>query len=45
MKSALILLFVPIILGMIIPVYVANGSSESEINCDERGISDGDITI
>jgi hypothetical protein len=36
MKSAIILLIVPIILG-IIPTYELNGSSESEINCYEKG--------
>jgi hypothetical protein len=41
MKSAIIL-FIPIILGMINQVYVANGSSESELNCYERGIRDGE---
>ena len=42
MKSAIILLFVPVILVIIIPVYVANGSSEGEINCYERGFKDGE---
>lgn len=35
MKSAIILLIVPIILE-IIPTYELNGSSESEINCYEK---------
>jgi hypothetical protein len=42
MKSAIILLIVPIILGMIISMYEANGSSESEINCYEKGFRDGE---
>ena len=44
MKSAIILLVVPIILGMIIPMYEVNGSSESEINCYEKGFRDGEDT-
>ncbi len=43
MKSAIIFLFIPIILGMIIPVNV-NGSSENEINCYEKGFTDGEDT-
>lgn len=42
MKSAIILLIVPIILGMIIPMYEVNGSSENEINCYEKGFRDGE---
>jgi hypothetical protein len=42
MKSAIILLFVPILLGMINSVCVVNGSSESEINCYEKGFRDGE---
>jgi hypothetical protein len=42
MKAITILLFIPIILGITVPVYVANGSSEDEINCYERGIRDGE---
>ena len=35
---------IPIILGITIPVYVANGSSESEdkVSCYERGFRDGE---
>lgn len=42
MKSAIILFFIPIILGIINQVYVVNGSSESEINCYEKGFRDGE---
>jgi hypothetical protein len=42
MKSAIILLIVPIILGMITPMYEVNGSSESKINCYEKGFRDGE---
>ena len=38
MKSAIIPLIVSIILGM----YEVNGSSESEINCYEKGFRDGE---
>jgi hypothetical protein len=33
---------VPIILGMITPMYEVNGSSESKINCYEKGFRDGE---
>jgi hypothetical protein len=42
MKAITILLFIPIILGITVSVYVANGSSADEINCYERGIRDGE---
>ena len=42
MKSAIILLFVPILLGMISSVCLVNGSSESGINCYEKGFRDGE---
>jgi len=42
MKLAVILLFVPILLGMISSVCVVNGSSESETNCYEKRSRDGE---
>jgi hypothetical protein len=42
MKSAIILLIVPIIQGTITPMYEVNGSSESEINCYEKGFRAGE---